>query len=91
MVVHIYERPAGGRRLGLIVGRAFGTAVRRNRLRRRLREAVRALYEVFPAHADVVVSPKPAAATATVEDLRAALITALRVVDASRAAEQQER
>ncbi len=56
--------PAGATRVGISVGRRVGKAVKRNRVKRRLREAVRARYGELPAGWDVVVIARPPAAAA---------------------------
>jgi ribonuclease P protein component len=47
-----------GLRIGFTVGRALGGAVQRNRIKRRLREAVRMSLPATCASADVVINPK---------------------------------
>jgi ribonuclease P protein component len=47
-----------GLRIGFTVGRALGGAVQRNRMKRRLREAVRMSLPVRSVAADVVINPK---------------------------------
>jgi ribonuclease P protein component len=47
-----------GLRIGFTVGRALGGAVQRNRMKRRLREAVRLSRPVLGVAADVVINPK---------------------------------
>jgi ribonuclease P protein component len=47
-----------GLRVGFTVGRALGGAVHRNRMKRRLREAVRLTRPVPGPGADVVINPK---------------------------------
>ena len=45
-------------RVGLTVGRAMGGAVERNRIRRRMREAVRTAWPARAATIDVVFNPR---------------------------------
>jgi len=47
-----------GLRIGFTVSRALGGAVQRNRMKRRLREAVRLTRPAASASADVVINPK---------------------------------
>jgi ribonuclease P protein component len=52
-----------GLRIGFTVGRALGGAVARNRMKRRLREAVRMTWPAASANVDVVINPKKALLT----------------------------
>jgi ribonuclease P protein component len=45
-------------RVGLTTGRVLGGAVQRNRIRRRMRAAVRMYLSQLPAHVDVVLHPR---------------------------------
>jgi ribonuclease P protein component len=54
---------ASGLRVGFTVGRALGGAVQRNRMKRRLREAVRLTRPAGGVDADVVINPKKAVLT----------------------------
>jgi ribonuclease P protein component len=49
---------AGGLRIGFTVSKVLGGAVERNRMRRRLREAVRLHWPEFQAPIDIVINPK---------------------------------
>ena len=50
--------PPKGLRVGFTVGRALGGAVERNRIKRRLREAVRLSHPPMETAADVVINPR---------------------------------
>ncbi len=65
------ERPYT--RLGIAVGRAFGNAVRRNRIKRLIREAFRHTRHDLPAALDLVVLPRPNSA-AGAKDLEHSLL-----------------
>jgi ribonuclease P protein component len=63
MTVFYWPRPeaetrTSGLRVGFTVGRALGGAVQRNRMKRRLREAVRMTRPPAGIAADVVINPK---------------------------------
>ena len=57
------QRPDGPR-IGFTVGRVLGGSVQRNRIRRRMREAVRLNLDRLGAPVDVVINPKKAVLTA---------------------------
>ena len=66
----------GPRRVGFTVGRQIRGAVRRNRARRRLREAYRVARECAPDHVDLVVIGRTGVLAAELralsDDMRAA-------------------
>ena len=59
----------GRPRLGLSVSKKVGTAVKRNGVRRRLKEIFRSSSVGLPADLDFVISARPASAEATFEEL----------------------
>jgi ribonuclease P protein component len=58
-----------GLRVGFTVGRALGGAVQRNRMKRRLREAVRLTRPATKVPADVVINPKKIVLTADFDSI----------------------
>ena len=59
-----------GPRIGFTVGRVLGGSVERNRIKRRMREAVRANLPALDVSVDVVINPKKSARTAEFSLLR---------------------
>src|SRR5262249_50891276 len=58
-------------RVGFTVSKALGNAVQRNRMKRRLREAVRAEWNAAPETVDMVINPKRALLSAEFTVIRA--------------------
>lgn len=79
---------AAGLRVGFTVGRALGGAVQRNRMKRRLREAVRLTRPATKLAADVVINPKKIVLTADfdsiVNEVRRAFVVIEQRLAASR-------
>ena len=85
MTVFYLARPSEaqgpGTRVGFTVSKALGGAVQRNRMRRRLREAVR-FNGGFPVvDADVVINPKRSLLAADFSDLRNQVAKAFVVIE----------
>jgi ribonuclease P protein component len=62
-----------GRRVGVAVSKAFGNAVRRNLIKRRMREAFRHVKASLPEGVDVVILPSRRSPNPSYQELRAAL------------------
>jgi ribonuclease P protein component len=73
-----------GPRVGFTVGKVLGGAVVRNRMKRRLREAVR-LHGLMPAPVDVVINPKRSLLAARFDDLQEEVGRAFEVIAKSAA------
>ncbi len=67
-----------GSKAGMITSKRVGGAVVRNKIRRRLRELIRASYPGFPDGLLVVVIAKQPAASASFEELRGEWLLLLR-------------
>ena len=77
-----------GPRIGFTVGKVLGGAVVRNRMKRRLREAVR-LHGVISTAVDVVINPKRSLLAAPFDDLRTEVRRAFEVIETSAARSQK--
>jgi ribonuclease P protein component len=67
--------------VGFVVGKAVGTAVRRNRVKRRLRSLAAGRLEALPGDAILVVRALPASAGSTYAGLAQDFDRALRRLD----------
>lgn len=63
MTVFYLRQEEGAARIGFTVGRVLGGAVQRNRIKRRLREAVRLGRGALQSPVDVVINPKKSVLT----------------------------
>ena len=70
-----------GLRVGFTVGRALGNAVQRNRMKRRLREAVRLSHPPVGLSVDVVVNPKNSLLATDFDDVRNEVRRAFEVIE----------
>ena len=74
-------RVAPGLRVGFTVGRALGNAVQRNRMKRRLREAVRLSGPPVSLGADVVINPKKTLLSVEFEEVRSEIRRAFAAIE----------
>jgi ribonuclease P protein component len=75
--VHVLPNTIGKLRLGLSVSKKVGSAVKRNKVRRRLKEVFRSSMERLSGDLDFVISARPAAAEATFEELNEEFLRSL--------------
>jgi ribonuclease P protein component len=80
-----------GLRVGFTVGRALGGAVQRNRMKRRLREAVRMTRPVAGVAADVVINPKKSLLTTEFAAVLNEVSRAFGVIEQKLSEKQQPR
>ena len=80
--IHALPNSVGRPRLGLSVSKKVGVAVKRNVVRRRLREIFRSAAPELPGGVDVVVSARAAAADAGFEELKQEFLAAMRKLNA---------
>jgi len=80
------EKAAVGARVGLTVGKVIGKAHERNRIKRRMREALRLHIEMLPKGCDLILHPRRSVLTIEFSQLEAELVRILQQaeVDAAR-------
>lgn len=88
LAVYVRKNRLGRTRLGLTVGTKVGKAVRRNKVRRRIREAYRIHEEQFAPGWDIVVVARVRAAHAPYREVERDL---LRLLDKLGVREKEER
>jgi len=81
-VFYLPRQNAEGTRVGFTVSKVLGGAVVRNRMKRRLREAVR-LHGTIPVAMDVVINPKKSLLTVEFSDLQREIRRAFEVIEKS--------
>jgi ribonuclease P protein component len=82
-VFYLARERGEGLRVGLTVGKALGGAVVRNRMKRRLREAVRLRWPGVPVPADVVINPKKSVLKIEFPELSSEINRAFEVIQKS--------
>jgi ribonuclease P protein component len=72
------ENAAGGSRLGLTVGKVLGKAHERNRIKRRMREALRRHLDLLPPGCDIIFHPRRHVMTLEFAKLEAEIVRILK-------------
>jgi ribonuclease P protein component len=81
-VFYLPRQKAEGVRVGFTVSKVLGGAVVRNRMKRRLREAVR-LHGMIRAAMDIVINPKKSLLTAAFVEVQREIRRAFEVIEKS--------
>jgi ribonuclease P protein component len=81
----------GGPRVGFTVGKVLGGAVQRNRIKRRLREAVRLNGFAPESAVDVVINPKRSLLTTDFAELQNEVAKAFQVIQKALSQKTQDR
>ena len=81
VVMLVVPGGGGASRSVVSVARKFGSAVKRNRLRRQLTELLRIELQYFERSVDIVVFPRLSAVDASFTQLRGSIKEALRQMD----------
>jgi len=79
-VFYLRRQDARNFRVGYTVSRALGGSVERNRMKRRLREAVRLTCSEMHGQFDVVINPRKSLLQADFEELKKEVARALQVI-----------
>lgn len=77
LVIVLRDRGEGPARLGLVTSRKVGNAVRRNAIRRCLREVFRLHRDLFPSGHDVVIIARDGAGAVATAEIRAEILSTL--------------
>ncbi len=78
-VFYLPRQKSEGGRVGFTVSKVLGGAVVRNRMKRRLREAVR-LHGMIPGAMDIVINPKKSLLTAALVEVQREIRRAFEVI-----------
>jgi ribonuclease P protein component len=78
-------KPPAGPRVGLTAGKVMGKAHERNRLKRRMREALRRHVDLFPAGCDLILHPRRSVLTIDFKKLEAEVVRILQQANADAA------
>ena len=82
---HRRRRAAAGPRVGLTAGKVMGKAHERNRIKRRMREALRRHVDLLPAGFDLILHPRRTVLTIEFAKLEAEIVRILQQAKAEAA------